>query len=808
MDRILDTGLSVAYEPDDCSAVVDIVFVHGLHGHPYKTWTYHPRTLKGLKAPAAKSVAASTLSQRNDEQVASVFWPIDLISKDCPNSRILLFGYDSKITKYKRGAINWNSILSHSKDLLFDLVRERRSNRPLVFVAHSLGGVVVKQMLAESSSPPGAFHNEIVKSTAAVVFLGTPHRGSQGVATFGEVLRSFVGSLGMETTPVILDALRMKTTDLERAQEGFSKVWQKYDFKVKTFQEGLSLSKLGRKVVPDYSSLIGDHREHAETLQANHLEMCRFSGPDDPNYRKVSGELRSVYHSIARLRVVDISASRHLQRTHGPEVSAVSYHGPPNAVDNSQPPDAYLIPLWFPAIYARLRSVRNPAPQTGLWLFEHETYQGWFSGRSRHEYRGLLWLKGKPGSGKSTLMKEAFRRAALGQVESDYTTAAYFFNANGDELEHSTLGLFRSLLYQILSRDEQSLQRFRTFADDTWEFGRRDGPHRTSWRDDDLQYFFQSLVDSETKKTFIFIDALDECDECSIRSLAYLWRSTTIYAYEAGFDLNVCVSSRHFPTITVTDCAEVIVDQHNSDDITKYVDQKLNVCMSTQRLQWETLRRTILDKAAGVFLWTVLVVEDVLKNWDNGSELPSLTMQVKNVPEKLETLFSNMLSGLEPEAKQLTVRFFQWAILATKPLRLHEWHHIMAFIRQPASESLTEWRRQSAHFTESDEQLEKQIRSLSRGLVEVKKVWEVDTQEMEVISTHGRAGSLDFEQGDTRLVQVIHETVRDFFAKGRGFAILDPHLRQNPIGNGHLSIMTTCLDYIHIKELDALVEAR
>ncbi|KAL7808826.1 hypothetical protein V8C44DRAFT_335493 [Trichoderma aethiopicum] len=863
LNSISDTGISVVYEPEKCSPVVDIVFVHGLHGHPYKTWTYHPDAANGRKPPASKSLrnrkrdairrvvlhstwkspnvlpaidaqtAPSKLSQKDNEQVGSVFWPIDLISKECPNARILMFGYDSKITKYKRGAINWNSILSHSKDLLFALIRERLSHSPLVFVAHSLGGVVVKQMLAESAFPPGSYFNEIAESTAAVVFLGTPHRGSQDVATFGEVVRSFVGSLGMETTPVILDALRMKTTDLERAQEGFSKVWQKYDFKVKTFQEGLTLPKLRKKVVPEYSSSIGDHREEAETLQANHLQMCRFSGAEDPNYRKVSGELRSIYHSIARLKAFDASTSRQTRKCHVSALSAVSSQEQHPAASDSQIPDACLKSLWFPAIYARLQNVGSPAPETCSWLFEHESYQNWFNGRSRHESHGLLWLKGKPGSGKSTLMKEAFRRAALGQVESDYMTAAFFFHANGDELEHSGLGLFKSLLYQILAKDKQALQRFHEFANERWKCERRIGLQEPSWTEVALRIFFESLIVSPTKKTFIFIDALDECDASSIRPLANLWRNFTQTAYKAGFDLNVCVSCRHFPNITLLDCAEIFVDLHNGDDITTYVDQKLDVCMSTQRSQWETMRRIILDKTAGVFLWAVLVVEDVLKEWDNGSELPCLTARVMDVPEELGTLFSNMLSDLDPKTKQLTLRFFQWAILATKPLRLYEWHHIMAFIRQPASRqlgelyhlfqertkassrlkpafgSLREWR-QSTHFTESDEQLEKQIRSLSRGLVEVKKTWSVDTQEagVEVLSTRAGAGSLNFEQGDTRLVQVIHESVRDFFVRGNGFALLTPNLRSNPVGNGHLSIMATCLDYIHIKELDALVEAR
>lgn len=108
----------------------------------------------------------------NGAQVAHIFWPGDLLPKQCPNSRILMFGYDSKITKYAAGAINQNSILSHSKDLLFALCRERMPNRPLIFVAHSLGGIIVKEVSQSQLSAKNSHINFLPPDARTIIYVG------------------------------------------------------------------------------------------------------------------------------------------------------------------------------------------------------------------------------------------------------------------------------------------------------------------------------------------------------------------------------------------------------------------------------------------------------------------------------------------------------------------------------------------------------------------------------------------------------------------------------------------------------------
>ena len=86
-------------------------------------------------------------TQPHGQRPRHVLWPRDLLPLDFPQARILAFGYDSRVTKGFREQANKNNVFAHAQDLLCALAASRQTEgRPLIFIAHSLGGIIVKDV--------------------------------------------------------------------------------------------------------------------------------------------------------------------------------------------------------------------------------------------------------------------------------------------------------------------------------------------------------------------------------------------------------------------------------------------------------------------------------------------------------------------------------------------------------------------------------------------------------------------------------------------------------------------------------------
>ncbi|KAM5509938.1 hypothetical protein FOXYSP1_12904 [Fusarium oxysporum f. sp. phaseoli] len=782
------------------------------------------RSLKALfKGSSSSSLTKPTC---NNIPAAEVFWPADLLPQNCKKARILTFGYDTKITKFTSGPTNTNSILSHGKDFLFSLGREHVQGRPMIFVAHSLGGILVKEMLALSSTSNTPTHKRVIESTAAIIFLATPHRGSPELSAIGEWARSMLSNLKFQTTSAILDTLGLKTTDLERAHEAFCRLWHQYDFQVKTFQEsfgltGIDLGVLGNKVVPHESSLIGDPREHAETLQANHKQMTRFSSAQDPNYIKVSGEIESFYKAIYNSKISSqrLPKGNQITKSEAGEKGSPGLHTDIPILDPFTPRalgktalDTFLATLRFEGMNIRQESIPEPSLNTGAWLFKHSLYRQWIATTDTGQH--LLFIKGKPGAGKSTLMREAVRQTQAIK-KKDNICVGFFSDAQGRTLQRSSNGMFRSLLYQLLPYttvglygDKLLAATVLTEATLLQENNENGVSPSVIWTQRQLQTFLTEVIESlslTNTQVFVFVDALDEMEESIQRYQIEFWGELVQSPRFAN--LRVCLSCRHFPNITVTGCLELSLDLYNSDDIFTYIQRRLNARISHSESHWSTaITKKVHAMSSGVFLWTELVLDDVLAMYDRGVSLQIIMNQIEKMPPELETLYKRMLSFIEPDELSVARKMFAWVLAATRPLRLDEWHHIMAFIQPEPPRSLHEWKL-SETFTENDDQLERVIKHTSKGLLEVSSQSGLAAGLIpDASSINAGVGSLDHEQGSARIVRIIHKSVYDFLIHHQGFVSLGSDVA-NPLTQCHCIIANTCLDYIVIPELNEYVDA-
>lgn len=195
------------------------------------------------KASVSEEADVDPIGSRGREVEArkNVYWPKDLLAADFPMARIMTFGYNTKVTEGFQAA-NQGNIFSHARDLLYALVAKRRksANRDLVFIAHSLGGILVKEVLRRSEADPDPTINRIFTSTSGILFFGTPHRGSKDWASFGEGLAGVAGwLLGVDKNDQVVHALLPTGPELELCRESFTTQWVKRgnSLVVRTFQE-------------------------------------------------------------------------------------------------------------------------------------------------------------------------------------------------------------------------------------------------------------------------------------------------------------------------------------------------------------------------------------------------------------------------------------------------------------------------------------------------------------------------------------------------------------------------------------------
>ncbi|CAG8956091.1 hypothetical protein HYFRA_00011875 [Hymenoscyphus fraxineus] len=272
---------------DPKDAKVDIVFVHGLGGDRIGTWT-------GVGKDA-------------DGKEFKELWPKTLLPEACPTARILSFGYNAYFAHFyhlfgPEEIAEELTIDDHSKALFTSLIglrdNTKTSDRPVIFVCHSLGGLVVANALSQNYRDLDEKSTNLSSMTIGTLFLGTPFAGS-AAAKYGHLAEGLY-SLVSSTQSDNLKNLQKRSEKLATINDEFAKLLRSRDrsesrnfIEVATFFEEYPVRKLGKKtmtIVPKESASIFGF--DLQSIAANHMDMTKFEGSYVPGYIDVSNKLK------------------------------------------------------------------------------------------------------------------------------------------------------------------------------------------------------------------------------------------------------------------------------------------------------------------------------------------------------------------------------------------------------------------------------------------------------------------------------------------------------------------------------------
>lgn len=426
--------------------------------------------------------------------------------------------------------------------------------------------------------------------------------------------------------------------------------------------------------------------------------------------------------------------------------------------------------LGYPQMFDRQRMINAPCHGTGLWLRNAPKYLEWKKGD--HDF---LWLKGKAGAGKSILMKSTLKDLQSQSHSSPFTIVAYFFDEGGVPLEHSTEGVLRTVLHQIFTQNRDLLVQFINTGSRTFVEG-----EALTWRVEELMEILRSLMSLDSwTPTMILLDALDEGPRERLHSLLFYFEQLCLR--NAGRPLKqlcFCLSSRHYPNITLNNCPEIWVESENKEDIERYINQKLaHMSKSSQNT---LLIKSILTQADGVFLWVDLVTDNLLMAENDGESIARKMQALSNTPSGLDDLYSNIFHKLSDKDRYDTFEIFKWVISALRRLSPLELCFALQMDLHSSSTTFTSWK-SSENYVESGVQMERFIRSRSRGLLEVKRLADKNTTEL---------------SSRPVVVQFIHQTVPEFLLR-KGLHLLQPSIDLHYVaGVCHHQIAMTCLHYL------------
>ncbi|VUC30640.1 unnamed protein product [Clonostachys rosea] len=605
-------GLHVLYQPS--LAALDIVFVHGLGGHSHNTWT------------------------KNHDP--SLFWPAKWLplEPEIGISRIMTFGYNAN---WRGSTKNISTITDFAKDLLFQLrfARDRSGShldigsRPIIFVVHSMGGLVVKK--AYLLGIHDETYKAIVESISAVIFLATPHRGTHLAETLSNIL-----SATFQSSKSFISDLNKGSFAIEDINEQFRHFAPRLS--IWSFYETLATSIGPRKimVLEKDSSVLGYPSEISKPLHADHKSICKYDNPADENYIAIKNAITYLVSDFMR----KVKSEAGVTEVEIKATVADLFRGCITSEDD----------------YNVLSERRIPG--TCSWIFEEIDFLSWMEPSNQSL---VLWYTALPGNGKSTLST-----CVIDYLKSSPNGCQFFHFKYSDPGRRSAINCLRSLAFQ-LAKDIRHFGRLLCEAPRE-SLGLESGDTALIWQNAFQNTFAQSKIEGHI---YWIIDGLDECDEPLTLLNCFKELSTV------AIPIRILILSRNTGTLSSdfdrlahnvpVNIIEKRDGSHNLPDIGILARQGLDQISCGAEFR-EQLCQSITKRSEGNFLWTKLILDEFMYCHTE----KRIQEVLKEVPDDMTLVYERMEKSLLQSGRRanepLIKSLIEWTICAQRSLNLSE----------------------------------------------------------------------------------------------------------------------------------------
>ncbi|KAF2815302.1 uncharacterized protein BDZ99DRAFT_356608, partial [Mytilinidion resinicola] len=302
---------------------------------------------------------------------------------------------------------------------------------------------------------------------------------------------------------------------------------------------------------------------------------------------------------------------------------------------------------------------------------------------------GIFWVSGKPGSGKSTLMKfladHETTRAMLEEWSSGVklVIATHYFWSAGTPMQKSHEGLFQTLVYEIFRVCPMLIPEVCPVRWAQTHPGKNE--EHTHWTNSELLSTLNALSNHPNLpvRYCFFIDGIDEFDGDHSKLCE------TLKDLSQSPNIKLCLASRpwnvFYDAFGNDPMRKIYMEDLTRNDILRYTESRL-----TEHQRWNTGRfgatdkQSIIDditsKAQGVFLWVFLVTKSLRDGLTNGDTMQDLRKRLESLPTDLERFFKHMLEVVDPIYYEKMASFLSIAVNAKQPLHfliysMHEYEH-------------------------------------------------------------------------------------------------------------------------------------